>query len=87
MTWTSVEKMVFRAVAFLQLSWLWRAIRRLLPQSWLDKKRRLDFRMARAVVRRRRMTVQQLHDQKDNLMFRLNFFRDMRRQKKTEEDT
>ncbi|WP_136442688.1 hypothetical protein [Pacificoceanicola onchidii] len=71
MVWTSAQKMLFRALAFLQLGWLWLGIKRLLPKSWLDWKRRWDFRVARAVVRRRRLTVMQLHDRKDRLPFRM----------------
>lgn len=76
MTWLSAQKMTFKAVAFLQLSWLWRAIKRLLPASWLDRKRRFDYRMARAVIRRRRMTVRQLAEKKDSLKFRLGVMLD-----------
>ncbi|MEM0945997.1 MAG: hypothetical protein AAGK37_01220 [Pseudomonadota bacterium] len=65
-TWASIRKMAFRTVAFLQLSWLWRELRRMLPQSYLDRKRRLDFRMARMVVKKRRMTLRQLASQKDS---------------------
>ena len=68
---SSVEKSVFRAVAFLQLSWAWRAVRRLLPERLLARKRRFDYRVARAVVRRRRMTLRQLEAQRDSLPFRL----------------
>lgn len=50
MTWTSIQKMTFRAAAFLQLSLLWKGLRRLLPTSWLEWKRRFDYRGARAVV-------------------------------------
>lgn len=76
MIWTSVQKMIFRAVAFFQLTWLWRLIRRVLPQSWLERKRRFDYRIARAVIRRRRMTIRQLTDRKDSLPFRLGIMVD-----------
>lgn len=76
MTWVSVQKMVFKAVAFLQLAWLWRWVRRWLPASWLERKRRFDYRVARAVIRRRRMTVRQLHEKKDSLKFRFGVLLD-----------
>ena len=71
MTWLSVQKMAFKAVAFFQLAWLWRGLSRILPASWLEKKRRFDYRVARAVVRRRRLTVRQLAERKDSLPFRI----------------
>lgn len=71
MTWLSIEKMVFKALAFLQLKWLWRGLSKLLPSAWLAWKRRMDYRIARAVIRRRRMTIRQLADRKDSLPFRL----------------
>ena len=76
MTWTSIQKMTFRAAAFLQLSLLWKGLRRLLPASWLERKRRFDYRVARAVIRRRRMTIRQLADRKDSLPFRLGILVD-----------
>lgn len=76
MVWLSVQKMVFKALAFLQLRWLWRGVRRVLPSSWLAWKRRLDYRVARAVIRRRRMTVRQLAERKDSLPFRLGIMVD-----------
>lgn len=72
----SLEKSTFKAIAFLQLNWLWRGLKRVLPASWLERKRRFDFRMARAIVRRRRMTVQQLAERKDTLPFRIGFLID-----------
>lgn len=75
MIWVSAQKMAFRAVAFLQLGWLWRIVRRRLPQEYLDRKRRFDFRVARMVVRKRRMTVRQLAQQKDSLGMRLALIR------------
>ncbi len=67
----SVEKMVFKAVAFLQLAWLWKFIRRLLPARVLEWKRRTEFRIARQIVRRRRMTLKQLVARKGRLPFKL----------------
>ncbi|WP_413717608.1 hypothetical protein [Silicimonas sp. MF1-12-2] len=76
MIWVSVQKMAFKAVAFFQLSWAWRLLRRVLPASWLERKRRFDYRVARAVVRRRRMTIRQLSERKDSLPFRLGILVD-----------
>ena len=67
---TSVEKMAFRAAAFLQLSLLWKGVQRLLPASWMERKRRFDYRVARSVIRRRRLTLAQLEARKDSLPFR-----------------
>lgn len=76
MTWLSVQKMAFKAVAFLQLKWLWRLVRQVLPASWLERKRRFDYRVARAVIRRRRMTIRQLAERKDSLPFRMGLMVD-----------
>jgi hypothetical protein len=76
MTWTSVQKMAFRAAAFLQLSLLWKGLKRLLPSSFLEWKRRFDYRVARTVIRRRRMTLKQLEARKDSLPFRLGLLVD-----------
>ena len=76
MTWVSVQKMTFKAVAFFQLKWLWRGIARVLPESWLRKKRRFDFKVARTVIRRRRMTLRQLEARKDSLPFRMGLLFD-----------
>lgn len=71
MIWTSFQKVLFRAVAFFQLKWLWRWLRLALPERWLRRKRRLDYRIARSVIRRRRMTLRQLEARKHTLPFRL----------------
>lgn len=76
MTWVSIQKTVFRALAFLQLRWLWRGFSKVLPARWLAWKRRVDYRIARAVIRRRRMTVRQLAERKDSLPFRLGLMVD-----------
>lgn len=67
MTWVSMRKLAFKTVAFVQLSWAWRGLSRMLPKSYLERKRRLDFRVARMVVRQRRMTLRQLSERKDTL--------------------
>lgn len=71
MTWSSLQKGVFKALAFLQLGWLWKGVKRLLPAKVLDRKRRAEFRIARAIVRRRHMTLKQLVDRKGRLPFKL----------------
>lgn len=68
--WLGLQKTAFRTIAFLQLGWFWAWLRPRLPRGWLARKRRLDYRIARAVIRRRRMTVQQLAGRKDRLPFR-----------------
>ena len=70
MTWLTIRKMAFKTVAFFQLGWLWRFIARRLPEGYLERKRRLDFRMARIVVRRRRLTLRQLAQRKDSFSLR-----------------
>ncbi len=84
MLWTTLAKWLFKVIAFLQLGWAWKWVRRRLPESYLDRKRRWDFRVARAVVRRRRMTLRQLHDQKDSLSMRLSLMAAYFRQKRPE---
>ncbi|WP_323771144.1 hypothetical protein [Antarctobacter sp.] len=71
MTWSTLQKGVFKALAFFQLGWLWKGIKRLLPAAVLERKRRTEFRIARAIVRRRRMTLKQLVDRKGRLPFKL----------------
>ncbi|MDA7424716.1 hypothetical protein [Thalassococcus lentus] len=71
MIWTSLHKWAFKALAFFQLGWLWRGIRWFLPRRWLDAKRRWDYRVARAVIRRRRLTIRQVAERKDRLPFRM----------------
>ncbi len=66
----NARKTVFRMIAFLQPGWLWRWIRPWIPARWLRWKRRLDCRIARSVVRHRRMTVQQRTARKARLPFR-----------------
>ncbi len=70
MLWASFSKMIFKTLAFLQLGWAWKWLRHHLPKDYLDRKRRWDFRVARAVVRQRRLTVRQLHDSKDTVSMR-----------------
>ncbi|MGH1415930.1 MAG: hypothetical protein ACRBB0_20765 [Pelagimonas sp.] len=76
MAWVSLQKMVFKAVAFLQLGLLWKGLQKLLPERVLKRKRAFDYRVARAVIRRRRMTVRQLADRKESLPFRMGLMVD-----------
>ena len=76
MIWTSVQKMTFRAAAFFKLGLLWGGLQKLLPETWLQRKRRFDYRVARTVIRRRRMTLKQLEARKDSLPFRIGLLFD-----------
>lgn len=76
MVWLSSRKMAFKAAAFFQLAWLWRYLRGRLPAEVLARKRRLDFRIARRVVRQRRMTLRQLAAGKDGLALRWAILRE-----------
>ncbi len=80
MVWTTIEKMAFRSLAFLQLTWVWKLLQWALPESVLERKRKLDYRVARMVVRRRRMTVKQLAERKDSLSMRLALIAEYLRQ-------
>ena len=68
----TVQKMVFRAVAFLHLNWAWRLLKRQVPPDYLEQKRRFEFRVARRVVRRRRMTLRQLTNRDHALGLRVS---------------
>ena len=78
--WQSASKMIFRAVAFFQLGILWGLTRRILPESVLEKKRRFDFRIARAVVKRRRLTLRELSSRKQTFALKWAIFREGLRQ-------
>lgn len=80
MVWASVEKMAFRSLAFFQLTWAWKALQWVLPEAVLERKRRLDYRVARMVVRKRRMTLKQLAEKKDSLPLRLALIAEYLRQ-------
>lgn len=73
--WLSARKSLFKTLAFFQLGWLWRLIRGRLPKDVLEKKRRLDFRLARRVIRSRKMTLRQVTAGKDGLALRLALIR------------
>lgn len=76
MIWATLQKAVFKTIAFLQLRWFWAFVRRLLPARVLLWKRRLDYRIARAVIRRRRMSLRQVAARKDSLPFRMGLMVD-----------
>ncbi|MEM9779301.1 MAG: hypothetical protein AAF813_05260 [Pseudomonadota bacterium] len=80
--WQTVQKTVFRTLAFMQLFRAWDFLRGRVPPAYLQRLRRFNFRIARIVVRKRRMTVAQLHDRKGNLGLRwallLEYFRHAR---------
>lgn len=76
MIWGSVQKSGFKMFAFLQLAWLWKGVQKLLPRTVLQRKRAFDYRVARAVIKRRRLTVRQLASKKDSLPFRLGLMVD-----------
>ncbi len=80
MIWLSLQKYAFKLIAFFQLGWTWKFLKGRLPPDYLERKRRLDFRVARMVVRRRRMTVNQLAKRKDTLGMRLAILRERWRQ-------
>jgi len=82
MLWQSGQKMAFRAVAFMQLYRIWGLVRRRLPPEYLDRKRRFDYRIARIVVRRRRLTVAQLHARKHGLALRWALLREYLRHRR-----
>jgi hypothetical protein len=87
MIWTTITKTAFKTAAFLQLNMAWKVLRRRLPPAYLERKRRFDFRVARMVVRRRRMTLKQLEAQKDGLSMRLALIREYFRQPRPEPPT
>lgn len=76
MIWVTLQKSTFKAIAFLQLGLLWKGLQKLLPEGLLKRKRAFDYRVARAVIRRRRLTVRQLADRKDSLPFRMGLMVD-----------
>ncbi|PYG27768.1 hypothetical protein C8N36_11444 [Pelagimonas varians] len=76
MIWVTVQKSTFKAVAFLQLGLLWKGLQKLMPSALLKRKRAFDYKVARAVIRKRRMTVRQLAENKDSLPFRMGLLVD-----------
>ena len=84
MIWLTIQKLLFRTIAFMQLYRIWGFLKRRLPDSYLRRKRQFDFKVARIVVRKRRMTVAQLHAQKDGLAMRIALIREYFRHKRPE---
>ena len=80
--WRSLQKMVFRTLAFMQIYRVWDRVRDRLPPSYLRRVRRFNFRVARIVVKRRRMTISQLHAQKDGWSMRWALLREYFRHKR-----
>ena len=76
----SASKIVFRAVAFFQIGIFWGLMRRILPDSVLEKKHRFEFRIARAVVKRRRLTLRELVSRKETFALKWAVFREGLRQ-------
>lgn len=76
MIWTTIQKTLFRTLAFMQLYRVWGVLRRQMPTAYLTRLRRFNFRVARIVVRRRRMTVSQLHNHKGGFALRWALFRE-----------
>lgn len=77
---STVSKMVFRTVAFFNLGLLWAMLRRGLSEDLLRRKHRFEFRVARIVVRQRRLTLRQLEAQKHSVALRWALFREGLRQ-------
>ncbi|MSU91432.1 hypothetical protein GE300_17775 [Rhodobacteraceae bacterium 2CG4] len=76
MIWKTVQKLLFRTIAFMQLYRIWGMIRDRLPPEYLARKRRFDYRIARIVVRRRKLTLGQMRTGKDSLAMRLALIRE-----------
>ncbi len=87
MIWQTVQKMVFRTLAFMQLFRAWSYLRNRVPPAYLQRLRRFNFRVARVVVRRRRMTLAQLHGRKSSWAMRWALFREYFRQSRPDGPT
>ncbi|MHA3978448.1 hypothetical protein ACW9UR_12245 [Halovulum sp. GXIMD14794] len=74
--WKSVQKLVFRTIAFMQLYRIWGFLKKRVPPEYLARKRRFDYRIARIVVRRRKMTLAQMKTGKDSVAMRLALIRE-----------
>lgn len=62
--WRTIQKLIFRTLAFMQLYKVWGFLKKRVPETYLRRKRAFDFRVARMVVKQRKLTVAQLHAQK-----------------------
>lgn len=80
MIWQTVQKLIFRTLAFMQLFRAWGYLRNRVPPAYLERLRQFNFRVARVVVRRRRMTLAQLHKRKGSWAMRWALFREYFRQ-------
>ena len=80
--WRSLQKALFRTLAFMQIYRAWGFVRNRLPESYLRRVRRFNFRIARIVVKRRRMTISQLHARKDSWGMRWALIREYFRHKR-----
>ena len=76
MIWVSVQKMTFKAIAFFQLAWFWRLVRRILPASWLERKCLFVSSVTVAVLCPPLRAFRQLAERKDSLPFRLGIMAD-----------
>ncbi|MEM8822427.1 MAG: hypothetical protein AAGB10_08580 [Pseudomonadota bacterium] len=74
--WQTLQKFIFRTLAFMQLFRAWGYLRDRVPPAYLQRLRRFNFRIAREVVKRRRLTVAQLHNQKDSVGMRWALLRE-----------
>jgi len=74
--WKSLQKAVFRTIAFMQIYRIWGFLKQRVPPEYLARKRRFDYRIARIVVRRRKMTLAQVKSRKDGLAMRLALMRE-----------
>ncbi|MHA3914998.1 hypothetical protein [Halovulum sp. GXIMD14793] len=84
MLWKTAQKLLFRAFAFMQLYKIWDLIKRRLPESYLRRKRRFDYKVAKAVVKQRRLTVAQLHAQKNSFSMRWSLLKEYFRHRRPE---
>lgn len=87
LVWRYVQKLVFRTIAFMKLYRVWGFVRNRLPEAYRQRLRRFNFRVARIVVKRRRMTVAQLTGQRDGIALRLAFLREYFRHRRPEVPT
>lgn len=75
MLWRTLQKTVFKTLAFMKLMSVVAFLRRRMPEGAKRQVRRMEFRMARRVVRQRKLTLRQLSAQKDGAAMRLALLR------------
>lgn len=78
--WQTLSKMTFRAIGFFNLGLIWALVQWGLPERLLERKRKFEFRVARMVVRKRRLTLRELGARKDTLSLKWAVFREGLRQ-------